>query len=455
MPFRREGRQLPTPGRRTTSAYMTQVLIIADDLSGAADCAGAFVKAGLETLVLIDRQAEPGADAEAAQVISIDADTRRLPGPEAARIHLDIYNRHRSAGQLLYKKIDSTLRGHFAQELGSIIDQAGLAIVAPAFPQAGRVTRNGHQYLNDTPLELTEIWRGEGITGTAHIPSMLARHGIKSASICIDEIRQGAQRLRALLEKCARDSVQAIVCDVEADDDLQAIAQASIPLSIRRFWVGSAGLANYLPAAAHAAAKPVLFAPAKTMGSILTVVGSLSSVSRAQAEYLLAAGQMERVDVPASVLRHGKLHPQWRELRNALDMSLRKHRDLLIMIGMEEPVNMGEGARLCRALASLAAPLAGQIGAVILTGGETARAILSAMGSTGLRLVGEIEPAVPLCVALGIKPIPVITKAGAFGSRETLFRCYETLRQARVGPNCDANTGPSDAGSTTLHRKAS
>lgn len=431
---------------------MTQVLIIADDLSGAADCASAFVKAGLETLVVIDRQAEQSVDTEAAQVISIDADTRRLPGAEAAKIHLDIYNRYRSAGQLLYKKIDSTLRGNFAEELSSIIDQAGLAIVAPAFPQAGRFTMNGHQYLNNTPLEMTEVWRGEGITGTAHIPSMLACHGIKTASIGINEIHQGVQRLRTLLETCARDGVQAVVCDVAADDDLQVIAQASISLSMPRFWVGSAGLANHLSAAAHAAAKPVLVAPVTTNGSILTVVGSLSSVSRAQAEYLFANGQMERVDAPASVLRQGHSHPQWKELRSALNISLQNKCDILIMIGMEEPVNVGEGLQLCQALALLIAPLAEHIGAVISTGGETARAILSAMGSNGLRLVGEIEPGVPLSVAAGIKPIPVITKAGAFGSRETLFRCYETLRQARVE---FMNTGASDTQLTLLHKKAS
>lgn len=432
---------------------MPQVLIIADDLSGAADCASAFFKAGLETLIVIDRQAEQSADAEAAQVISIDADTRRLPGAEAARIHLELFNRYRSAGQLFYKKIDSTLRGNFAEELGSIINQAGLAIVAPAFPQAGRFTSNGHQYLDGTALELTEIWLGEGMTGTAHIPSMLARHGIKTASICVNAIRQGAPRLRALLETCARDGAQAVVCDVAADADLQAIARASISLSMPRFWVGSAGLANHLPADAQAPARPA--APVITSGSILTVVGSLSNVSRAQAEYLLATGQVERLTVPASILRHGQSHPRRQDLRNLLEMSLRQKRDILIMIGMEEPVNMGEGLQLCQALALLIAPLAEHIGAIISTGGETAHAILSAMGTKCLRLAGEIEPGVPLSVAAGIKPIPVITKAGAFGSRETLLRCYETLRQARAGFRCDTNTGPADTRSTTLRRKAS
>ncbi|MDO8251763.1 MAG: nucleotide-binding domain containing protein [Rhodoferax sp.] len=148
------------------------------------------------------------------------------------------------------------------------------------------------------------------------------------------------------------------------------------------------------------------------------MVGSLSRISRAQAEYLVAAGQMDRVDAPASVLRQVQSHPQWRELHDKLDMSLQQKRDILIMIGIEDPVNMGEGLQLCQALASLIAPLAEHVGAVISTGGETARAILSAIGSKGLRLVAEIEPGVPLSVATGIKPIPVITKAGAFGSQE-------------------------------------
>jgi D-threonate/D-erythronate kinase len=417
---------------------MARTLIIADDLSGAADCASAFVKAGLETLVIIDRQTAQSADAETAQVVSIDADTRRLPASEAAEIHLEIFNRYRVPGQLLYKKIDSTLRGNFAQELAAIVKQAGLAIVAPAFPQAGRFTRNGHQYLNDVPLEATEIWRGEGIAGTADIPGMLARQGINTATIGLNEIRQGAQRVHALLETCARDGVEAVVCDVEADADLHTIAQASLELPVPRFWVGSAGLANHLPAAAQASVKPKPPVPVITDGSILTVVGSLSSVSQGQAECLFATGQMERVEVSASILRQGQSHPQWQERRDALDALLREKRDVLILIGREGPVNMGEGLQLCQTLALLVAPLSGHVGAVISTGGETARAILTAMGSKGLRLVGEVEPGVPLSVAAGIKPIPVITKAGAFGSRETLLRCYETLRKARAGSAGDA-----------------
>lgn len=41
-------------------------------------------------------------------------------------------------GQLLYKEIDSTLRGQFAGELASMLASSEMAVVMPAFPDAGR-----------------------------------------------------------------------------------------------------------------------------------------------------------------------------------------------------------------------------------------------------------------------------------------------------------------------------
>ena len=50
------------------------------------------------------------------------------------------------------------------------------------------------------------------------------------------------------------------------------------------------------------------------------------------------------------------------------------------------------------------------------------------MGTVALRLRGEIEPGVPLSVAVGRRPIPVVTKAGAFGTDDTLVRVRARLR---------------------------
>jgi len=57
-----------------------RMLIIADDLSGAADCAIGFASAGLQTVVTLD----PLNDKADAQVIAADTDTRRLSSARAA-----------------------------------------------------------------------------------------------------------------------------------------------------------------------------------------------------------------------------------------------------------------------------------------------------------------------------------------------------------------------------------
>jgi uncharacterized protein YgbK (DUF1537 family) len=62
-------------------------------------------------------------------------------------------------------------------------------------------------------------------------------------------------------------------------------------------------------------------------------------------------------------------------------------------------------------------------GAVVLTGGQTARLVCQHIGALGVRLLGELEPGVPIGYLIGGKwdGVPVITKAGGFGSPSTLL----------------------------------
>ncbi|MEO6958483.1 MAG: four-carbon acid sugar kinase family protein, partial [Burkholderiaceae bacterium] len=264
---------------------ISQILIIADDLSGAADCTAGAVRAGLVTQVALGHELAESAVAHPVQVWSIDTDTRRLQPADAAKINAEILKRCRRPGQLLYKKIDSTLRGNFAAELLPMLAGSEMAVVAPAFPDAGRCTRNGHQYVNGVALEETEIWRNEGISGKADIPGRLSAHGIRTASLSLDQVRAGHAALRKSMEECIVQGTQAVVCDAETNEDLQQIAQASIPLSSSLFWVGSAGLANQLPDAAGLVghAKPPKI---EVKGAILTAVGSMSAISRKQMQNL-------------------------------------------------------------------------------------------------------------------------------------------------------------------------
>src|SRR3546814_7499614 len=62
-------------------------------------------------------------------------------------------------------------------------------LVAPAFPDAGRSTRNGRQYVNGVALEETEVWRHEGILGVADIPEMLRSEERRVGKECVSTCR--------------------------------------------------------------------------------------------------------------------------------------------------------------------------------------------------------------------------------------------------------------------------
>ena len=260
---------------------MPDILIIGDDLSGAADCGITFAAAGLGTVVLLDaRGALVDADA-----VALDLDTRRLPPEPAAAMNVDAVRRLHTPGVALYKKIDSTLRGNWAAETAAMhgaLASAGprpLAVVAPAFPATGRTTRHGRMLVKGTPLEETEIWTREGITGVADLRALLQAAGLKTEPAGLELIRQGEATLRKTLADWLDQGVDALACDAETEEDLSIVARASAAARQRVFWVGSAGLARHLTGALGLARESAMPTPAipNPLDPVLTIVGSTPS----------------------------------------------------------------------------------------------------------------------------------------------------------------------------------
>ena len=83
------------------------------------------------------------------------------------------------------------------------------------------------------------------------------------------------------------------------------------------------------------------------------------------------------------------------------------------------------------ALAEAAALAAEHAAGLVLTGGETARAVCERVGVRTIELCGEIEPGVPLG-RIASPARAVVTKAGAFGGPETLCRAVDAIRGARA-----------------------
>ena len=431
---------------------MPEIVIIADDLSGAADCGIVCAEAGLDTVVMLgQRDREPDV-----AVLAIDGDTRSRTRAEAVAETHRLVRAHAPAGRTLFRKIDSTLRGHMAAELAATLaarreQGRALIVLAPAFPATGRTTRDGHQHLHGVKLEHTELWRREGIAGRARIPEMLAEAGLTAATIGLAALRDGS--LRDVVLAQARDH-DVLVFDAEARSDLRAIAEAAALLGDDVIWAGSAGLARYLPrvsAARRARRRLARVSVAASGRPVLFVVGSAAAVSRAQAERLSAEPGLVTVDVPTAALRAGTHDPGWIGAKAALGAGLRAGGDVIVLLGREEPVDLAEGLPLARSLARLVAPFMGLVGGLVSTGGETARAVLQAVGVDGLRLIGEVETGVPLSIVESWSvegritedraPIPVITKAGAFGTVDTLLHCRAVLH-GTAHPTPEAESTP-------------
>jgi D-threonate/D-erythronate kinase len=233
----------------------------------------------------------------------------------------------------------------------------------------------------------------------------------------------------------------AAVCDAQTEDDLLTIATASRMLVEKPLWVGSGGLIRALVRGGERSGPPSSARPWTMVGKpILLVVGSASSASRTQFDALAAQQGITSLVVEPSALREGGDREQLQTHIQALDRALASGSDLAVMIGGRD-IKLQEGPQLAAALARLIAPRLSQVGGLIVTGGETARAILVKASVSGLRMAGEIEPGVPIGLSIGDIAIPVITKAGAFGDRMTLVRCHAALRGHRSDPPKSTTNG--------------
>ena len=413
---------------------MPRLLIVADDLSGAADCAIACAGSGLSASVAFS-DFEHNFDSE---VLSIDCDTRHLDAESAANHVTQLLLRYAPDEELIFfKKLDSTLRGNIAAELSAMLkvrrssgSTSGhvVAVMAPAFPAGGRATVDGHQLEHGRPLHESEIWKHQRSSSSTHIPSMLAIAGMQPVLIELELVRSGDKSLAQVMKTLAA-TADVLVCDAETDEDLRLIAHASLALGRKTIWAGSAGLAYHLPHIVGlwnepASVEPLALAP----GPTLLVMGSMSSVAREQVEILRAASTVNMLLIAPRVLIAGPQSPEWSEYALSLVTMLGDGQDVIVTLEASSQLDPSEGRLLSSAFGTMMAPIVDSVGALIASGGETARAILDAWGVTSLRMIKEIEPGLPFSFTEGWRrPLPVLTKAGAFGDSQTLLHGWQFL----------------------------
>jgi 4-hydroxythreonine-4-phosphate dehydrogenase len=405
-------------------------LIIADDLTGAADCAIAFAKHGLESVVAWDQHREAGG----VPVLSVDAGTRSLAPEQAAKVQVDVLASHYCTGLHLYKKIDSTMRGQPAAELAALLAYAPayangrprLAIVAPAFPLAGRVMVNGSIVVQGIPLDQTPLWARDHTYASANLVDILGSAGLGAEVLSLETIAQGAEAVQKQFACARQRGLAAVVCDAKTEADLAVIAAGSQAMVDEIIFVGSAGLAAQLAVIEREESTPAPLPSNTERKNVLVVVGSLAEASRLQAKTLVQSGLVRHVVISPSTLFDGPCTPAWQEGSKQLARHLAAKEDVLLELELTANPDLACGTKLAAKLAEFVAG-AGSFGAIVATGGDTVYALLSKLGVHSIRLLDEVEPGMPLGQTVGAVSIPVVTKAGAFGDAHSLRRSLERL----------------------------
>ena len=393
-----------------------RVAIIADDLTGAADTGVQLARAGYRTAVAFrDTPIPPAEDLDA---VVLDTDSRAMPDGFAARRVMETVRAVRYT-RIVYKKLDSTLRGPIAAELAAALGASGRdrAVVAPAFPSAGRTTVDGVQLVRGVPVQETEA-RNDPRTPVreGHIPTLLATAFSSVGPLSVQDLADPATVRRTL------EGAVCVVADAARDEDLEALVRA-VPDPSRVLWAGSAGLAIALghmypgPSAGRAPPPP---APAR---KVLVVVGSLSGAAREQLRSLEEQG-CPAVSVAASLSEEAL-----GIAREALS------REACLAVHTAENRDSSDPGVVVEALAEVVGALSeeGLFDALVLTGGDTAVGVARRLGAVGVRLEGEVEPGIPVGTLIGPSPYRVVTKAGAFGEPGTLVGAVETLLEGREG----------------------
>jgi D-threonate/D-erythronate kinase len=392
------------------------IAVIADDLTGAADTGVQFVHAGYRAAVFFRAAEMVANDLDA---VAFDTDSRAMPPGFAAKRVMDAAHVARGA-RIVYKKLDSTLRGNVAAELAAALGGARRerVVVAPAFPAAGRTTVGGIQRVQGLPVDETEMANDPNTpVREAHVPSLLADAFSSVGALGVEDLADH-ERVRRTLE-----DYECVVADAERDADLEALVRA-VPDPDQVLWAGSAGLALALgsiypgPGAGDASVQRAPVRP------VLVVVGSLSGVAREQVRRLVV--EYGEVDVPVS----SKEPDAVQEVAKGMLV-----RGTCAVVHSPEERRAASESVLGE-LAEVAALLSEEelFEGLVLTGGATAVGVARRLGASGIRLEGEVETGVPVGTLIGPRAYPVVTKAGGFGGPDTLVGAVEALSKEEMNP---------------------
>lgn len=416
---------------------VTQVLVVADDFTGANDAGVGLALNHVRVNVILDeRSLGKGALHE---VTVMNTDSRAVGAETAAQRTAQAVALWRNAGGRgwVFKKIDSTLRGNLGAEIDAALtaSDAPIALVAPAIPALGRVTRAGQVWLNGRRLTDTEfVSDPKTPVRSADIGARLAEQSaLRQATLSVSELNH--PDVVSQIQQRIRDGVRLLIIDAESEQDLDSVMAIALALPIKPLLVGAAGLSDALARRLHF--------PPRSGNAVLAVIGSMSEIAQKQIAAIDEPARVALIDVDVRQLLIAPASSYDEQICLAATEALASGRHCVIRTCRDETQRFAVerlcqqfglsrqqlGETLCRFLGRVTRRIvaARAPAGLYLSGGDVAIAVAAALGAKGFQIKGQIASCVPWgrFIESAAGDIPVMTKAGGFGNSATL---HDVLR---------------------------
>ncbi|GAA0977586.1 four-carbon acid sugar kinase family protein [Acrocarpospora macrocephala] len=396
---------------------------VADDYTGGTDVAAALRRAGLRTVLLFGA---PPADMVVSDcdAIVVSLKTRTAPVDEAVAVSLAARRWLVEQGvSRIYLKycstFDSTDKGNIGPTVDAFLEAGGaaLTVVCPASPEHGRTVYQGHLFVGDRLLSESPM-RHHPLTPMtdSDLVRVLGRQTPQPVGLIPHEvISRGGDAVRDALDDLKHRGVRHVVTDAVGDRDLDAIARATAHLPVV---TGAAGLARATGALLASDAVAEEGDTQLPEGPAIVIAGSCS------------AATLEQVARARRSMPSYRLRPESKDMIEGALRWLEAHLgDGPVMVYSSAPPEerLPDSAELLEQALAAAARHAVELGArrVVVAGGETSGAVVSALGVASVVMAAEEDRGVPWVLTSGVPRLALLLKSGNFGRPDLLVRAVD------------------------------
>ena len=426
---------------------MITLLIIADDFTGALDTGVQFAAAGTVVRVVTDTGYDYRKADEGVRVLVMDAETRHLDSREAYEVVWNITKRAMGCGiPFIYKKTDSALRGNIGSELTALLDASGQDILPfiPAFPQMGRITREGIHYINDVPVKDSVFGKDpfEPVT-CSFIPDIIHQQ----SSIQVEVIKEeDGDNNKVLVEDTQvfddGPLSRIAVYDARSQEGLTAVALDLYHKGRLSVMAGCAGFASVLPGLLGLEGRES-YAP-EFIPRFLAACGSVNPITKKQLDHAEGHGFVRirltprqkldrgywKTDEGQTVLRKWMLQCQM-ERRSILDSNDYDGTDETMEYAREKGIGLDEvRTRIADSMGYILKNMVerGLNSTLLITGGGTLLGFMNQINVCEMEPVCEMAPGTVLSrFKIKDNMYQVISKSGGFGTEDLLVQLADTI----------------------------